>query len=190
MQRSGLLWLKLQRMMWFLRKLPGMAGKGRTLPSSGTDPGQDLDLDLALDPERDPVPAIQGGLGNQLLQRLIIRRKRERVLSTSPRRVPLGSLIQTNPSLTNLLHQIGPDWFFKGWLIVRINFNFYYTIFNLRAILMLYLFGEAVQWCVDFCKTILRCPSLCLIPALIFSFIQVSLGEGRVSSLLSLWTAY
>ena len=39
-----------------------MAGKGRTLPSSGTDPGQDLDLDLALDPdpERDPVPAIQG----------------------------------------------------------------------------------------------------------------------------------
>ena len=91
-----------------------MAGKGRTLPSSGTDPGQDLDLDLALDPERDPVPAIQGGLGNQLLQRLIIRRKRERVLSTSPRRVPLGSLIQTNPSLTNLLHQIGPDWCFKG----------------------------------------------------------------------------
>lgn len=103
-------------MMWFLRKLPGMAGKGRTLPSSGTDPGQDLDLDLALDPdpERDPVPAIQGGLGNQLLQRLIIRRKRERVLSTSPRRVPLGRLVQTNPSLTNLLHQIGPDWCFKG----------------------------------------------------------------------------
>ena len=101
-------------MMWFLRKLPGMAGKGRTLPSSGTDPGQDLDLDLALDPERDPVPAIQGGLGNQLLQRLIIRRKRERVLSTSPRRVTLGSLVQTNPSLTNLLHQIGPDWCFKG----------------------------------------------------------------------------
>ena len=100
--------------MWFLRKLPGMAGKGRTLPSSGTDRGQDLDLDLALDPERDPVPAIQGGLGNQLLQRLIIRRKRERVLSTSPRRVPLGRLVQTNPSLTNLLHQIGPDWCFKG----------------------------------------------------------------------------
>ena len=91
-----------------------MAGKGRTLPSSGTDPGQDLDLDLALDPERDPVPAIQGGLGNQLLQRLIIRRKRERVLSTSPRRVPLGRLVQTNSSLTNLLHQIGPDWCFKG----------------------------------------------------------------------------
>ena len=80
-----------------------MAGKGRTLPMSGIDPGQDQDLDLALDPERDPVPVTQGDPGNQLLLSLIIRGTKERVLSTSQKRVHTRSLVQTSPSPTNLL---------------------------------------------------------------------------------------
>ena len=90
-------------MMWFSRKLPDTAGKGRTLPMSGIDPGQDQDLDLALDPERDPVPVTQGDPGNQLLLSLIIRGTKERVLSTSRKRVHTRSLVQTSPSPTNLL---------------------------------------------------------------------------------------
>ena len=82
-----------------------MAVKGRTLPSSETDPVHDLDL--ALDPERDPVPVTLGDPGNQVIQSLIIRRRRGKVPPTSQRRVHLRSLVQTSPSPTNLLQ--GPD---------------------------------------------------------------------------------